>query len=236
MKPTWERDGIQLYLGDCLQILPHLSGVDAVVTDPPYGISYASGMTGHGGGTALPGIVGDEDCLLRDAVIAWSHGLPMIVFGTWKRPKPNRCAAVLTWDKGDHVGMGDLSLPWKPNTEEIYIVGKGFTGHRGGSVLRFNAPPTWNSVGFGRRHPHQKPVELMESLLEKCPTGTILDPFMGSGSTIIACIRTGRRAIGIESDPVHFATARRRIERELDSQPLITELEAKHKQGELLAC
>ncbi len=69
MEPYYEREGIVLYHADCRDVLPSLSGVDAVVTDPPYGISYSSGMTGHDGGTALPGIVGDEDTALRDYVL-----------------------------------------------------------------------------------------------------------------------------------------------------------------------
>lgn len=205
-----------LYLGDCRDVLPTLSGIDAVVTDPPYGISYSSGMTGHHGGTSLPGIIGDADTSLRDFVVEWSRFRPAIVFGTWKRARPTETKAVLIWEKGDHVGMGDLSLPWKPNTEEIYVLGAGFSGHRGSSVIRVNAPVSWNSVGFGRKHPHEKPVELMLELVAKCPPGTILDPFMGSASTGVAALSLGRRFVGIELDPAHFETACRRIEAACD--------------------
>ena len=117
--------------------------------------------------------------------------------------------------------MGDLSMPWKPNTEEIYIAGSGFSGHRGTSVLRHNAPVSWNSVGFGRDHPHEKPVSLMAELIDKVPSGiTILDPFMGSGTTGVACARTGRRFIGIEKEPKYFDIAVKRIEAELNRFPL----------------
>jgi DNA modification methylase len=215
----------RLYLGDARDILPTLSGVDAVVTDPPYGINYASGMTGHDGGTALPGIAGDADTSLRDAVLEWWGDRPAVVFGTWKRPRPAGCRMVLTWDKGDHVGMGDLSMPWKPNTEEVYVTGRGFSGHRGSSVLRFPAPVTWNSVSGGRTHPHEKPVRLLTELIGKCPAGTILDPFMGSGSTGVACIREGRKFVGIEIDPDHFATAVRRIRRAVSESRSLLPLE-----------
>lgn len=201
-----------LYLGDCMEILPTLSGVDAVVTDPPYGIGYESRMTGMDGGIALPGIVGDHDTSLRDAVVSWLDGRPAVIFGSWKRPRPTGCRMVLTWDKGEHVGMGDLSIPWKPNTEEIYILGNGFKGRRGSSVLQFNAPVTWNNVPRGRVHPHEKPVELMEELVSKIVGETILDPFMGSGTTGLACLRVGRKFIGIECDASHFSNVCRRIE------------------------
>lgn len=205
---------MDLRCGDCLELLPTLAAgsVHAVVTDPPYGIAYKSGKTGHHGGTALPGIVGDADTSLRDAVLDWWGNRPAIVFGSWKRRRPDGCNALLTWEKGDHVGMGDLSMPWKPNTEEIYVFGRGFVGHRGSSVLKHNAPTTWNSVRQGRKHPHEKPYSLMVELLSKCPSHwTILDPFMGSGMTGVACARMGRNFIGMEIDPDYFAIAERRI-------------------------
>ena len=221
-----ECGSIRLLLGDCLEILPGLEKVDAVVTDPPYGIGYRSGMSGHDGGTSLPGIIGDENTKLRDAILAWfvetcGTDSPAIIFGSWKVARPANCKAVLIWEKGDHVGMGDLSIPWKPNTEEIYVLGGGFRGHRGSSVLRFNAPVTWNSTAFGRSHAHEKPESLMEELVSKCPLGITLDPFMGSGTTGVACIRLGRRFIGIEREPKYFEIAKRRIRDELDKTRLI---------------
>lgn len=207
-----EAAGITIYHADCREILPLLEpgSVDLVLTDPPYGISYQSGMTGHDGGTALPGIVGDNDSSLRDYVLC-TIDCPAIVFGTWKIQKPRGCRAVLIWDKGDHVGMGDLTLPWKPNTEEIYIIGGGFAGHRGTSVLRYNAPTTWNSTHFGRVHPHEKPVALLSALLSKHPAQTILDPFMGSGTTLRAAKDLGRKAIGIEIEERYCEIAVKRL-------------------------
>jgi len=209
-------DACTIICGDCRDVLPTLTGVDAVVTDPPYGIQYESGMTGHDGGTSLGGIAGDDDVTLRDWVITWMGARSGIIFGSWKRARPMDCRAVLIWDKGHHVGMGDLTLPWKPNIEEIYIIGHGFSGHRDGSVLRFNAPVSWNSVQFGRCHPHEKPVALMSALISKVDGRCILDPFMGSGTTGIACLRTGRRFIGIEIDEHYFEIARQRLQNEID--------------------
>jgi hypothetical protein len=211
--PYYDDGQITIYHADCRDVLPTIASgsVDLVLTDPPYGINYTSGMTGHNGGTALPGIAGDNDTSLRDYVLA-AIECPAIVFGTWKVARPAGCRAVLIWDKGDHVGMGDLSLPWKPNTEEVYVIGSGFTGHRGTSVLRFPAPVTWNSVTHGRAHPHEKPVSLLRELLSKHPGPTILDPFMGSGTTLRAAKDLGRRAIGIEIDERYSEIAARRLQ------------------------
>jgi DNA modification methylase len=209
--PAYDRDGITLYHGDCLDLLPHLPAPDVIVTDPPYGIAYQSGKTGHDGGVALPGIVGDDDTSLRDAVLAMYPIVPAVVFGTWKVAKPAGCKAVLTWEKGSHVGMGDLSMPWKPNTEEIYILGSGFRGHRGSAVLSHPADVSWNSTRHGRKHPHQKPLALMLDLLKKCPPGWVLDPFAGSGTTGVACAKSGRRCILIEKDARYIPTIIRRL-------------------------
>ena len=237
MNITWVEIGdCRLACGDALEILPTLEAgsVDCVVTDPPYGIGYKSGMTGHDGGTSLPGIIGDDDTSMRDAALKWWGDGPAIVFGSWKVSKPVGCKIVLTWDKGDHVGMGDLSMPWKPNTEEVYVLSGGFSGHRGSSVLRYNAPVTWNSVGFGRTHPHEKPVALMDALICKCPSGTIADPFMGSGTTGVACIRTGRKFVGIELDPGYFDIACKRIEDEYKRLALFEEPPKRKTQQSLI--
>lgn len=214
MRPYYEANGITIYHGDCRDVLPQISA-DVILTDPPYGIAYSSGMTGHDGGAALPGIVGDEDTSLRDHMLSKWGARPALVFGSWKVSRPRNCAAVLIWEKGDHVGMGDLSMPWKPNTEEIYVLGSGFRGHRGSSVLKVNAPVTWNSVGFGRSHPHEKPVSLLKMLLQKCPDGMILDPFMGSGSTLRAAKDLGRQAIGIEIEERYCEIAANRLQQEV---------------------
>jgi DNA modification methylase len=200
-----------LYHGDCLEILPTLPKVDAVVTDPPYGISYTTSMD-HRENTNRErdrSVIGDETTDLRDSVLSFLSGSPCLVFGSWKIQKPSGTKAVLTWEKGMNSGMGDLSLPWKPNTEEIYVIGRGFSGHRGSSVLSHQAPPSQES--WGRLHPTEKPVTLMCELVSKCPHGTILDPFMGSGTTGVACVNLRRKFIGIEIERKYFDIACERI-------------------------
>ncbi len=141
-------------------------------------------------------------------------GKPALVFGTCRVTRPPiPIRAVLVWDKGGHVGMGDLSLPWKQNWEHIYVSGTGFIGQRGTGVLRFNALAPWAGE---YSHPHEKPVELMRELIGKCaPLAEIVDPFMGSGTTLRAAKDLGRKAIGIEIEERYCEIAARRCSQEV---------------------
>jgi len=114
---------------------------------------------------------------------------------------------VLTWEKGDWPGMGDLSLPWGPSTEEIYVLGRGFLGRRGGSVVRCDRVASARA-----NHPTEKPVALLAALLGRCPRGVIVDPFMGVGSVLCAARDHGRAAIGIEVDERYCEIAAKRLE------------------------
>jgi len=199
-----------LYHGDCLEVLAGLKPEGGcVVTDPPYGMDYQSG---HATDALWSGrvIQGDKTTALRDAVLAWADGLPVLCFGTWKVVRPAATKIVLVWDKGGALGMGDLRLPWKADHEEIYVIGNGFAGERDcGSVLRH--PPVQSMAKNGREHPNQKPLSLMHDLIRKTP-GLVRDPFMGSGSTGVAAIQAGRPFIGVEEDRRYFEIACRRIE------------------------
>ena len=198
-----------LYHGDCLEILPTLPKVDAVVTDPPYGIGYESGHATDALWIAGKSIASDECTGARDRVIEWADGRPALAFGTWRAPRPEATRQVLIWDKGGALGMGALDIPWKPDHEEIYVLGKGWAGARDcGSVLR--CPPVQSMAKNGRVHPTEKPVRLMEMLIGKT-AGTVLDPFMGSGTTGVACANLGRKFIGIEIERKYFDIACERI-------------------------
>lgn len=213
--PYYDHGGITIYHGDCLEILPELGPVGAVVTDPPYGISYQTGMD-HRLGTDLSrdrGVVSDGDQTARDDVLAILADTPALVFGSWKAPPPRGTRMTLVWEKGLNCGMGDLSLPWKPNTELVHVIGKGFRGHRGSSVLQVQAPVS--QVSWGRLHPTQKPVSLLVQLIGKCPDGIILDPFVGSGTTLRAAKDLGRKAIGIEIEERYCEIAAQRLSQEV---------------------
>jgi DNA modification methylase len=192
VKPYYQDDAVTIYHGDCREILPQIQA-DVLVTDPPYGYNHSSGWEGAFKDTP---IANDLDTQARDDILAAWGQRPALVFGSWKMPKPTGTRAVLVWDKGPASGMGDLSIPWKPNWEEIYVLGTGFSGFRDSSILTGHTVVTWASKG--RNHPNEKPVSLMVSILAKCPEGVALDPFMGSGSTLRAAKNSGRRAIGIE--------------------------------------
>lgn len=205
MKPYYQDNAVTIYLGDCRSILPSLPKVDLVLTDPPYGIGFESGWDGLHGSCEIQG---DTNTTLRDDALGMLQGISAIVFGSWKVAKPNGTKAVLIWDKGGHSGMGDLSFPWKPNTEEIYVIGNGFTGERTTSVLYFPNHPTFNA---NRVHPFEKPIALVESLMAKSTGNLILDPFMGSGTTLRAAKNLGRKAIGIEIEEKYCEIAAKRM-------------------------
>ncbi len=229
-EPTFSANGVELYLADSAVVVPELAEVDLLVTDPPYGVEYQSNfrnerlevMQGDGGtDTDRQAVVG----ILRAAVLKLRRGRHVYVFGP---PEPLReierltAHASLIWDKGI-IGMGNLSLPRGPSHEPINFAvtqlskanredGRGSLSARlrQGSVIRVDRP---NSLAV-RRHPSEKPVAVMRQLVESssCLGDLVLDPFMGSGATIVAALLTGRRAIGIEKDPKHFDVARGRVE------------------------
>jgi site-specific DNA-methyltransferase (adenine-specific) len=213
MTPYFERDGITIFHGDCREVLPTLTAgsVDLVLTDPPYGIGYATNFVVRGVGAPWLGstIGGDNDPSLRDSVLASLAGLPMFVFGSWKVTRPAKTRAVLIWDKGPERGMGDLSFPWKPSFDEIYVLGEGFRGKRDEAVLKGFGLPSW--VAHGRCHPNEKPVALLRYLIGKTDATTVLDPFMGSGTTLRAAFDLGRNAVGIEIDEKFCEIAARRL-------------------------
>lgn len=210
--PYAQGEGWVLYHGDCLAILPLLPKVDAVVTDPPYGYNYESS---HAAPTTTAEwmkkpIAGDADTSARDSVLAWAVGIPWACFGSIKRPGPNGTRATLVWDKGPASGMGDLRIPWKMSWELVFIGGFGWSGFRDEGVLKGHRVVTRASMG--RVHPNEKPVSLLSHIVGKTPANSVvLDPFTGSGTTGVACIKTGRKFIGIEIDEKYCEVAANRM-------------------------
>jgi hypothetical protein len=205
MRPYYQDGLVTLWHGNCLQ-LAHATGCDVLVTDPPYGIGWQSGHFG----TLPRSIAGDADTSLRDTMLDWWETRPALVFGSWRRPRPTPTRMLLVWDTKGALGMGDLSLPWKPAHQEIYVLGSGFVGNRDSDVLRF--APVQSMAANGRTHPHEKPVALMRALLAKCPADwKILDPFCGTGSTLVAAKSEGRHAVGIELEERYCEVAAQRL-------------------------
>lgn len=210
MTPYYSDDFVTLYHGDARD--QPLEG-EVMLTDPPYGIDYRTGRPRLAGNARE--IEGDKSTAVRDEVLAAWDG-PALVFGTWKTPAPSTTNAALIWDQDGALGMGDLSIPWKPSFSLIYVIGREWQGSRDeGSVLRF--PPVQS---VGRFHPHQKPLPLLTHLLVKCRPGVVVDPFAGSGSTLVAAKQLGRRSIGFEVDERHCETAARRCSQDVLFGPL----------------
>jgi len=206
--PYYEEPGITIYHADCNDILPHTDPAGVVcIMDPPYGIDYKSNKPGKFNGQ---GIANDESTAARDTVIDWLEGSPYACFGSWKIDKPPDIRTTLIWHK-NVGGMGDLSLPWSPDYEEIYIAGPGWQGHRGSSILTAETIVTWSSQPWQRKHPNEKPVGLMTQLIQKAPPGTILDPYMGSGPIAKAARDLDRNYIGIEIEQTYCNTTITRL-------------------------
>lgn len=203
MEPYYRDNHLTIYHGDCRELLGQITA-DVLVTDPPYGMAYASGWSGAT-------IAGDQDTTARDGILSRWAPKPALVFGRWSCPRPLRTRHVLIWDKGDWPGMGDLKLPWGPSYEEVYVIGNGWQGQRRGSILRDPRRPS----GETAHHPTEKPTGIMAMLLQSCPDGVVLDPFMGSGSTLRAAKDLGRHAIGIELEERYCEVAAKRCAQEV---------------------
>lgn len=206
-----------LFLGDArnADILGQILNLQplAVLSDPPFGIAYKSGYATDALWSGGRTIANDENCEARDALACCFSHLPMLMFGSRKAALPPHHRMTLTWDKGPALGMGDLRLPWKPTTEEIYVMGdaSAFVGTRDKGAVVYH-PPVQSMAKNGRQHPNEKPVGLLRILLQSLPAGMTCDPFMGSGSTGVACALEQRPFVGVEIDPTYFEIACKRVE------------------------
>ena len=220
MQPTWQTsDGaFRLYLADCLDVLPELEAgsVDAVCSDPPYGVNNDCDYTRFTGGLAPnhhhhQGIYGDDKPFDPSP---WLEFPQVVLWGYQYFARDLPIGTTLVWNKKANNQLGtflsDCELAWMKGGVGAYLFNHVWHGF-----------DRQTERGEGILHPSQKPVALMRWCLSKIKGGgAILDPFMGSGTTIVAAIRTGRRAIGIEKEPKYFAIAVKRIEAELNRAPL----------------
>jgi site-specific DNA-methyltransferase (adenine-specific) len=193
--PYYSRSGITIYNADILDLLPTLPAPSIVITDPPYGIK----LTNHGRSDSSYHVAGDQDQEIGTLVLDHYQKAPTIAFASPMRPWPGRWRQHLVWSKGGHVGGGgDPNTCWKPTWELIQVRNTGkLSGSRDSAILRFAAVKA-----DYRFCPTPKPIALLEYLIHKAnkPGDLILDPFAGSGSTLIAAVHSGRHAIGIEID------------------------------------
>ena len=213
-----------LYHGDCLEILPTLPKVDAVVTDPPYGL--ADKWQGGGGGKRSSWRFDPSEAMAWDthapdfvpAMVA-QFDQAIVWGGNYFALPPSRCW--LVWDKkqNDQWTTGQCELAWTNLDRPI-------------RAFRF-AQCEQASEGH-KSHPTQKPLALMAWCLKWVDAETILDPFMGSGTTGVACAQLGRKFIGIEIDRRYFDIACERIEKAYAQGKLFDEPVTKPQQAALL--
>jgi len=192
---------------------------DAIITDPPYGMKwkanqrFTGGTTRRGKGTRHKSIQGDNKPF--DPAPWLAMKLPTVIFGAnhcWDR-LPSGTA--LVWQKKTEKGLGkflsDGELAFLNRGHGVYIFPHLFCGST-------RAIEAGRAASEGSLHPNQKPIALMEWVIQKAKVpegGTVWDPYMGSGTTLIAALRSGRKAIGNEIDPAHFETAVKRVKAEL---------------------
>lgn len=226
VKPYFERDGIVIYHGDCRDVLPTLEAgsIDLVLTDPPYGVQYVTAWRSRTDPLVAP-ITGDEsldlvrECLPTiDRLLAEDRHAYVftsaarigeaceVIADFWKVKN------VIVWDKGDAGSVGDLEAGYGVTWEGIVYANKGrrpLSGPRPRSVYRFDWSGTRDPV-----HPTVKPVGVLQWLMAKSsnPGEVILDPWMGSGTTLRAAQNLGRRAIGIEIEERYCEIAARRLD------------------------
>lgn len=208
---------------DCLEGMKAIpdGSVDIVVTDPPYGINYASARI-KDKNKRLGGILNDKEPFLdfiKQAMTKLKPTGAMFIFTRWDvqqsfidevKRNGGRVKNVLIWDKGTH-SMGDLKAAYGGRYESIIFVA--------GAEFRFPGKRPQDIIEIPKvapaklRHPNEKPTALIEKLITDTtvPGDTVLDPFMGSGTTAVACIRTGRNYIGFELDEKYHAIAEQRI-------------------------
>ena len=215
-----------LYLGDCKEILPELGLVDAVATDPPYGINA------------------DKEASKNKGKWGWKY------YGEteWDKARPNKTLFKLILKKSSNhiIWGGNYFTDYLPPSMRWLIWDK---GQRDFSLADFEM--AWTSQNKASRifnysrakalqdvkkHPTQKPLALMEWCIAFFPESkTFLDPFMGSGTTGVACMNLGKEFIGIEKDPKYFEVAIKRIKKANDQGRLFTEQNNNFEQLSLIA-
>lgn len=209
MKPYFERDGISIYLGDCRDVLPTLDAgsVDLVLTDPPYGMAYRHGTRKGGKRYGNDGVtIFGDDAPFDPSPLLTLSGKKIIWGGNHFADRLPASRGWMVWDKRDGRGSNDQSdceLAWT----DFLTVARVYTrvwrgGQRDG-----------REQAEGRLHVNQKPVALLSWCIRLSDTtAAIIDPYMGSGSTLIAARDLGRRAIGIEIEERYCEVAAKRLD------------------------
>jgi len=250
MTPYFEAPGVTLYLGDALEVLPTLEArsVDAVITDPPYGSNDGCGKVIKRGSM----LVTFGESWDTELPLEWiALGQRVLKVGCWMSVFTDKLSVNTLWKAMKDCGMFPKQTFYWIKTNPPPQPRKNFCSGVESAVVATNGPvKRWFGGGITLNyfkypivtnrdrtvHPTQKPVEVMQYLIEvqTVQRDLILDPFLGSGTTAVAALRLGRRCIGIDIGEPYLEIAARRIERELAQPRLFTpEPEAKPEQGGL---
>lgn len=203
-------EGVTLYLGDCREIVPAIAKIDAVITDPPYPDYYV------------------EEYRYTEGVIDFLQplGCRQFVFWSGDADFPLPFSAVHIWNKN----------PSNHGSQYERVFERNGGSHR--KVFTYYMVNSTVAASFARDdftgHPSQKPIQLLSELVKQTAAETILDPFMGSGSTGVAAVNLGRKFIGIEINPKYFDIAWRRVEKATRQQDLFIEKPKPAKQEAML--
>ena len=214
MRPYYADDFVTIYHGDCRDIDAWLAA-DVLVTDPPYGIGWKRSANLARLSKSHDGIQNDGDTAVRDEALGLWGEKPAAVFGSFYAPMPEAVRQVLVWHKGDTQGVVGSTTGYRRDAEPVFLVGPWpVRSVEWSSVVR-STRGSWNDELAATTHPHTKPIDLMRTIVQRCPVGTVADPFMGSGSTLRAAKDLGRKAIGVELDERYCEIAAKRMGQEV---------------------
>ena len=178
---------------------------------PPYGTGgagqrYRGARLGDGLQVEKLSILNDGDTTYRDRLLALYPDTPAYVFGALTMPPPPGTVQTLIYAKRESPYVGGMGARngWRRNVEAVHMVGPWPVGKPERSSI---IQSTQSATGSRHGHPHAKPLDVLCRLLEASPPGLVLDPFAGSGTTLLAADYLQRPWIGIELDPAHHATA-----------------------------
>lgn len=232
MKSYFEAGGVAIYLGDCRDVLDDLApGADLLLSDPPYGMAFAGSSTltrraniradgVRAGMRVVRQMLAAASPKMRDG----AHGYLFCHWESWPdfydaASSYMKIKNALVWWK-NRGGVGDTACEYARDYEIVLYGAFGsrapLRGRRDGAVVA-NIPP----VGRERTHPTEKPVALLSYLIGKStdPGELVVDPFVGTGATLVAAAAAGRRAIGVELEEAYCEVAAKRVEAALAARP-----------------
>lgn len=216
-EPYYQDDHVTIYHADCLDLLP-LILADVMVTDPPYGIGWSKGENKAANSKRHSGIVNDESTATRDNALELWGNRPAAIFGSFAAIPPVGTKQTLVYQKPNDSGVVGSTNGYRRDVEPIYVIGSWpKRSPTKSSVLRSKISNVGGSSSPAGRtgHPHAKPPDLMRELILAIGPGVILDPFMGSGTTLRAAKDLNRKAIGIEIEEKYCEIAARRMGQEV---------------------